>query len=86
MVVQRTASGPQSSSAQPRKIPLPLELSNLPKFLKISEVSDLLRVSKQTVCQLINDGRLPVVKAGRSLRGARVVKCQLIEWMKGETQ
>lgn len=82
MVVQRTASGSQISSTQPREIPLSLELANLPEFMKISEVADLLRVSKQTVCQLINDGRLPVIKAGRSLRGGRIERSQFIEWLR----
>lgn len=38
------------------------------KFLTVSEVAALLRVSNMTVYRLINSGELPAVRIGRSFR------------------
>lgn len=59
-------------------------LADMPEFLKVPEVAELLRLSNQTVYQLINDGRLPALKAGRKNRGVRIAKSALVEWMKEE--
>ena len=39
-----------------------------PDILNVDEVADLLRVSTQTVYNMIKDGRLPAFKAGREWR------------------
>lgn len=39
-----------------------------PDFLNVEEVADLLRLSNQTVYNMIKDGRLPAYKAGREWR------------------
>ena len=38
------------------------------KFLKISEVASVMRVSKMTVYRLVHSGVLPAVQIGRSFR------------------
>jgi excisionase family DNA binding protein len=38
------------------------------KFLTVAEVAALMRVSKMTVYRLVNDGKLPAVRVGRSVR------------------
>jgi excisionase family DNA binding protein len=42
-----------------------------PDLLNVSEVADLLRVSNQTVYNMIRDGRLKAVKIGRGWRFMR---------------
>ena len=38
------------------------------KFLTVSEVADVMRVSKMTVYRLVHSGELPAVRFGRSYR------------------
>lgn len=38
------------------------------RFLTVSEVADVMRVSKMTVYRLIHSGELPAVRFGRSFR------------------
>ena len=38
------------------------------RFLTVSEVADLLRLSPMTVYRLINKGELPAVRIGKSFR------------------
>lgn len=38
------------------------------RFLTVTEVSDLLRVSSMTIYRLIKDGELPAVRIGKSYR------------------
>jgi excisionase family DNA binding protein len=38
------------------------------RFLTVTEVADLLRLSKMTVYRLINAGELPAVRIGKSFR------------------
>jgi excisionase family DNA binding protein len=38
------------------------------KFLTVSEVAKLMRVSKMTVYRLVHSGELPAVQIGRSFR------------------
>lgn len=42
-----------------------------PDILNVDEVSDILRVSTQTIYNMIKDGRLPAFKAGREWRFSR---------------
>lgn len=81
MSVQRTASGGASDSPPLSASPADQPRTDVLEFLKVSEVADLLRLSKQTVYQLINDGRLPAIRAGRANRGVRIIKDQLIQWI-----
>ncbi|MCY0904000.1 helix-turn-helix domain-containing protein [Arthrobacter sp. H14-L1] len=39
-----------------------------PGFLTVSEVADVMRVSKMTVYRLVHSGELPAVRFGRSYR------------------
>lgn len=39
-----------------------------PKYLTVKEVAEQLRVSKMTVYRLTEDGSLPSVRVGRSIR------------------
>ena len=38
------------------------------RFLNVSEVADVMRVSKMTVYRLVHSGELPAVRFGRSYR------------------
>lgn len=38
------------------------------RFLTVSEVADVMRVSKMTVYRLIHSGQMPAVRFGRSYR------------------
>lgn len=38
------------------------------KFLTVSEVASLMRVSKMTVYRLVHSGELPAIRVGRSFR------------------
>lgn len=48
-----------------------LQAEDRPDLLNVSEVADLLRVSNQTVYNMIRDGRLKAVKIGREWRFMR---------------
>lgn len=39
-----------------------------PKFLTVTEVAAMVRVSKMTVYRLVHNGELPAVRVGRSFR------------------
>lgn len=45
--------------------------SETPDFVDVKEVSDLLKISNQTVYNMIKDGRLPAKKVGREWRFSR---------------
>lgn len=47
------------------------ELTERPAALNVEEVADLLRISKQTVYNLIKAGKLPATKIGREWRFSR---------------
>ena len=42
-----------------------------PEIMNVGEVADLLRVSNQTVYNLVTEGRLPATKIGREWRFSR---------------
>ncbi len=53
-------------------------------FLTVSEVADVMRVSKMTVYRLVHSGELPAVRFGRSYRVpesavAGLVQCAFVE-------
>ena len=39
-----------------------------PRFMTVSEVADLMRVSKMTVYRMVHSGDLPAMQVGRSFR------------------
>ena len=39
-----------------------------PQFMTVSEVADVMRVSKMTVYRLIHAGELPAIRVGKSFR------------------
>lgn len=39
-----------------------------PRFVTVSEVADVMRVSKMTVYRLIHAGELPAIRVGKSFR------------------
>lgn len=47
------------------------ETKEQPEFINLKEAADLLRVSNQTVYNMISDGRLKAVKCGREWRFMR---------------
>lgn len=47
---------------------LPLTTENVERLLTYREAGDRLGVSDRTIWQLVNDGKLPAVKFGRSVR------------------
>jgi len=46
-------------------------IDNKPEFLNVEEVADLLRISEQSVYNMIKDGRIRAFKAGREWRFRR---------------
>lgn len=53
-----------------------------PEVMNIEEVADLLRVSNQTVYNLVKSGKLPATKVGREWRFSRT---KILELLEGET-
>lgn len=50
------------------------------RFLTVSEVADVMRVSKMTVYRLIHSGEMPAVQFGRSYR---VPESAVTDYLKG---
>lgn len=53
-----------------------------PEVMNVEEVADLLRVSNQTVYNLVKSGKLPATKIGREWRFSRT---RILELLEGET-
>lgn len=49
-----------------------------PRFMTVSEVADLMRVSKMTVYRLIHSGEMPAIRVGKSFRVPEAAVGQLI--------
>ncbi len=45
-----------------------MEQPNSPRFVTVTEVAEVMRVSKMTVYRLIHAGELPAIRVGRSFR------------------
>ncbi len=45
-----------------------METTPAPQFLTVTEVADVMRLSKMTVYRLIHSGELPAIRVGRSFR------------------
>lgn len=52
-----------------------------PEIMNVEEVADLLRVSNQTVYNLVKSGKLPATKIGREWRFSRA---RILELLEGE--
>lgn len=68
------------------KDPLPISLGDLvmtehsaPRFMTVTEVAELMRVSKMTVYRLIHGGEIPAIRVGKSFRVPEVAVRQLID-------
>ena len=48
------------------------------RFMTVSEVADLMRVSKMTVYRLIHSGEMPAIRVGKSFRVPEAAVGQLI--------
>lgn len=49
-----------------------------PRFMTVTEVADLMRVSKMTVYRLIHSGEMPAIRVGKSFRVPEAAVNQLI--------
>ncbi|WP_076466041.1 helix-turn-helix domain-containing protein [Actinomyces mediterranea] len=49
-----------------------------PRFMTVSEVADIMRVSKMTVYRLIHSGEMPAIRVGKSFRVPEAAVGQLI--------
>jgi excisionase family DNA binding protein/YgiT-type zinc finger domain-containing protein len=58
-----------------------LKNQDYPEIMNVSEVADLLRVSNQTVYNLVTEGRLPATKIGREWRFSRA---KIMDLLAGE--
>lgn len=45
-----------------------MEQQSAPRFMTVSEVADIMRVSKMTVYRLIHSGEMPAIRVGKSFR------------------
>lgn len=50
-----------------------------PRFMTVSEVADLMRVSKMTVYRLIHSGQMPAIRVGKSFRVPESVVSQILD-------
>ena len=45
-----------------------MEQQSAPRFMTVTEVADIMRVSKMTVYRLIHSGAMPALRVGKSFR------------------
>ncbi len=50
-----------------------------PRFMTVSEVADVMRVSKMTVYRLIHAGDLPAIRVGKSFRVPQAAVSHLLD-------
>lgn len=69
-----------------KKDPLPKNLlenemarRSAPRFMTVTEVAELMRVSKMTVYRLIHGGEMPAIRFGKSFRVPEVAVRQMID-------
>ncbi|MSS84163.1 helix-turn-helix domain-containing protein [Actinomycetaceae bacterium WB03_NA08] len=56
-----------------------MEKPAAPQFLTVSEVAEVMRVSKMTVYRLIHAGELPAIRVGKSFRVPSAAVQQLLD-------
>lgn len=63
-----------------------MEKPAAPQFLTVSEVAEVMRVSKMTVYRLIHAGELPAIRVGKSFRVPSAAVQQLLDisWQSSE--
>ena len=44
-----------------------MEQQSAPRFMTVTEVADIMRVSKMTVYRLIHSGEMPAIRVGKEL-------------------
>ncbi len=49
-----------------------------PRFMTVTEVADIMRVSKMTVYRLIRSGEMPAIRVGKSCRVPEAAVSQMI--------
>ena len=49
-----------------------------PRFMTVTEVADIMRVSKMTVYRLIHSGEMPAIRVGKSFRVPESAVSQMI--------
>lgn len=55
-----------------------MDQQSAPRFMTVSEVADIMRVSKMTVYRLIHSGEMPAIRVGKSFRVPEAAVGQLI--------
>ena len=48
-----------------------MEQQSAPRFMTVTEVADIMRVSKMTVYRLIHSGEMPAIRVGRASESPR---------------
>lgn len=56
-----------------------METPKTPQFLTVSEVAEVMRVSRMTVYRLIHAGELPAIRVGKSFRVPNAAVLQLLD-------
>ena len=76
--IQKGSSIPQKTS---KKVLKDVSIDNLPDLLTVSEVADLLRVSKLTIKRWGKRGKLPAIRI--NARGDRRYRKEAVLWLLG---
>ena len=56
-----------------------MEQQSAPRFMTVTEVADIMRVSKMTVYRLIHSGDMPAIRVGKSFRVPEAAVAQMIQ-------
>ncbi|WP_048777164.1 helix-turn-helix domain-containing protein [Sanguibacter keddieii] len=56
-----------------------MEQQSAPRFMTVTEVADIMRVSKMTVYRLIHSGEMPAIRVGKSFRVPEAAVTQMIQ-------
>ena len=56
-----------------------MEQQSVPRFMTVTEVADIMRVSKMTVYRLIHSGEMPAIRVGKSFRVPEAAVTQMIQ-------
>ena len=56
-----------------------MDPQSMPKLFTVSEVADLMRVSRMTIYRLIHSGELPALRAGKSFRIPQTAVQELLD-------
>ena len=56
-----------------------MEQQSAPRFMTVTEVADIMRVSKMTVYRLIHSGEMPAIRVGKSFRVPEAAVGQIIQ-------